>query len=266
MTGFLNPDPDNRLKQEWVPLAKLRIPSYQRPEPMNIEKLVNNWDILACGALIVSFRDDLFWNVDGQTRAKAARRLGFDRLPAVVLTGLTEREEAALFLKLNRDRKSVSPIHRHQAEAIAGEQRAIAIDDVMTQQGLVVANGSRDRLEPFHAIVAAEKVFDEGGPELLERVLVVLGLAFEGDRSRYRGALVNGLGFFLARDPWGADDNEVLKYLGKVKTARLDELATHWQAIAGAKSPGSGAPIYMARGIATVVYPKKAGEWQPKRK
>jgi hypothetical protein len=258
--------PENVLIMEWVALADLRIPRYQRPERKNIDKLVQGWKTRLAGAIIVSERGGALWVVDGQTRAKAARRLGLTHLPAIILFGLTEEEEAELFLALNRDRLAVSAVARHCAESYAGDQRAIKIDAVLAQNGLIAttSNGRVDGLRPFSAIVSAEKVYDDGGPEILDSTFRILEEALAKDSGRFRGALVAGLGYFLCRDPWEAEADSVTKALSHTTGQKLDELANHWLAIGGGRGTGGGSPIHMARAVAMVVYGQERGpEWKP---
>lgn len=263
-----NPHIEDILGMDWVRIADLRIPRYQRPERQNIDRMVLNWNPRKAGAIVVSERDGSYWTVDGQTRAKAARRLGIEYLLGVVHYGLDEPGEAELFLALNRDRLAVSAVARHIAESYALDKRALAIDEVLARNDLVASQsgGKVDGRNPFPAIVSAERVYDEGGPELLDVVLQILAKAFARDSARFRGALVQGLGYFLARDPWSATPETVQKTLARVSSSRLDEIATHWQAVSGGgKGHGGGSPVHMARAIASLVYRDRGTEWKPIR-
>src|SRR4029077_8154240 len=135
-----------------------------------ISKMCAAWTMRGAGVLIVSLRDGALWIIDGQTRWRAARRKGLDRLRAVVLHGLTEAEEAMIFLNVNRDRLRVSALERHFAEAIAGEERALLIDQTLEQNRLVASVANTNGLHAIQPIVSIERVFDEGGTELLDRV------------------------------------------------------------------------------------------------
>jgi hypothetical protein len=257
-----------------VKLARLRIPRYQRPEPDDrVVRLVADWDILACGALLASDREGALWLIDGQTRKSAAMRHGLTSLPAVVCHGIDEQREAALFLRLNRDRLRVSAISRHRAEAIAGEVRAIEIDQTLAANGLQIGYSTGlqfvtdQSYTPIHCVVACEGVYDDGGSELLDRTVVIIELAFPSDSARWRGALVRGVGYFLARDTWGADDEKVVKTLSKIESMRLEEQAAHWQQAMKQKG-SSTSPLYMAKAIASFVYARskqRGYTWEPGR-
>ena len=269
-----NPNPEGEWQELlWIELAQLRIPRYQRPEPdERADKLYKSWDSMACQALQVSFRNKIHWIIDGQTRAQAARRYGLDKLPAIVAHGLTEEREAELFLKANRDRLRVNAIDRHRAEAIAQEARALIIDEVLASNGLMLGavnkskNGyhleSETELRAINAVCACEEVYKDGAGELLDRSLRIIEASFHADSARFRGNIIKGIGYFLARDTWGADDEKVTKQLSKIESAKLDEMAAHWQQVIKKKS-GSSAPLYMAKAVASYVYRQNGDSWKP---
>jgi Family of unknown function (DUF6551) len=260
-------DDDRRQTLDWVLLGNLRIPRYQRKNIGNIDKLVATWDPLGCGALTVSERDQTLWIVDGQRRAQAARRRGINMLGAVILHGLTEEEEAGIFLNINRDRLRVSAVARHRAEAVYGEPRAIEIDRVLADHELAVVESSVRSNDTgffaFPSVVAAERVYDDGGAVLLDRTIGVVVNAYPDERGRLQGSLVAGLGYFLARDPWTADDERVIRALSKAGTSRLYQTALNWQSAVTGKGSTSVAPLYVARAVASAVYGSKAERWQP---
>jgi hypothetical protein len=259
--------PEVEISLEWIDLAALRIPPYQRPEAHDIDKLVARWDIRKCGALIVSWRDGCYWTVDGQTRGKAARRCGLDRLPAIVVHGLNEEEEADLFLAVNCKRLMVNAVARHNAEIVARHPRALAIAAALGRHNLVITSSSRgsDGQYPFNAVVQVEHVYDDGGVELIDRTLRVIAQAWPEEIKRPSGAIVRGVGYFLARDAWDATDERVAQRLTTATVGRLHELAAHARELAGGRGHGGGSPIYVARGVAAIVYGSRGAEWAPRR-
>lgn len=260
----LVPGPDDAMIDlGWALIAPLGIPSYQRDAfEHRVQKLLP-FLLRACGVLELSYRSGTLWIVDGQARRAAALRCGFDRLPARISYDLDEEEEAILYLYHNRDRIAIKPLDRHKAEAISNDPRAIAIDEVLHSNNLIAASKSENGLRIFRSIGKAEKVYEEGGGALLDRVVKLLERGLPGDTGRFRGTLVGGLGYFLARDPWGASDEKILSALKRSNSNKLDEMMHHAQQLAG--KPTGGAPVYMARAIASAVYRSKAFEWKPSR-
>ena len=74
-----------------VPVMLMKLDkSYQRvTDNTNIQKLIRDWDNDRCDFLLVSFRDDKFYIVDGQHRYTAANYKGIEELPCIILTRLT---------------------------------------------------------------------------------------------------------------------------------------------------------------------------------
>lgn len=262
--------PGERIELVMLDLSLLRIPRYQRPEPdKRVDAIYEAWDDLACGALHVSYRDGAYWVIDGQTRAAAARRRGKTHLPALVCHGITEAREAGLFLRANRDRLQVSAIARHRCEALAQEERALAIDEVLAEFGYQIGRATdlhyevAAELDPIFAVEACEKVWGDGGSELLYRTLYIIDHCFRADTGRHRGSVVKGLGYFLTRDTWGADDEKIIARLSRLEsTMKLDEIAAHWQQVMKKRSSAT-APIYMAKAVASYVYPREGDAWKP---
>ena len=71
-----------------VPVSLMKLDeSYQREiDKDNIQKLVRDWDNDRCDFLLVSFRDDRFYVVDGQHRYTAADYREIKTLPCIILT------------------------------------------------------------------------------------------------------------------------------------------------------------------------------------
>lgn len=260
----LVPAPDEAMIDlGWVLIAPLAIPSYQRDAFEHRVAKLCPFLLSASGVLELSYRNGALWIVDGQARRAAALRCGFDRLPGRISYDLDEEEEAVLYLYHNSHRIAIKPLDRHKAESIGMNPRAIAIDEVLHSNGLIAASKADNGLRIFRPIGQAEKVYDEGGGDLLDRVVKLLEHGLPGDTGRFRGTLVGGLGYFLARDPWGAEDKKILTALRRSNSNKLDEMMNHAQQLAG--KPTGGAPVYMARAIASAVYRNRALDWKPSR-
>jgi len=75
---------------------------FQRPiRSIQVEKITSNFDENRFGVLTVSYRDGVYYIVDGACRVQIMRNLGYTHAYAMVLTGLTHTQEAKLFIELN---------------------------------------------------------------------------------------------------------------------------------------------------------------------
>lgn len=106
-----------------VPTALMRLDmSYQRQLSANISKLVREWDNAECKFLLVSYRDGVFYVLDGQHRKAAAEIKGISELPCEILTGLTREEEALIFARQNRNVKKLYPFDTYKANLACGNK------------------------------------------------------------------------------------------------------------------------------------------------
>ena len=106
-----------------VPVVLMRLDkSYQREtNNENIQRLIRDWDDNRCDFLLVSFRDDKFYVVDGQHRYTAAKFKGVEDLPCVILTGLTKEKEARIYSRQNENVKKLTIYDVFKANLINGD-------------------------------------------------------------------------------------------------------------------------------------------------
>lgn len=131
-----------------------------------VQRLIDEFDPFLLKPLIISERENTEQYVlDGQHRVVMLRRLGFGidtPLAAMVLTGLTLEQEAAYFLRLNRDR-TVSATGRFKARLIAQEDMAMALQRCFTAVGFTVRYRGTLKPDSIEAIEACEQVYLSAG-------------------------------------------------------------------------------------------------------
>lgn len=104
---------------------------YQRgTDSKTIHALIREWDITKCSFLLISYRDGKFYVVDGQHRREAAKYLKVKELPCIILTGLTQSEEALIFARQNRNVKKLNVYNTFDANLCCGDTSIpeVAID------------------------------------------------------------------------------------------------------------------------------------------
>lgn len=207
-----------------VPADKLVIdPKVQRiSDPGRIKKLANEWDDHHVGVLTVSHRvyTDLadgasslardeaeeFVVLDGQTRLHAYRLVMGEATVAPLICqvyeGLTQKEEAAIFLAHN-DRKAVHVRDRFRLAVTAGEEWALNIRDMAAHFGWAAQglNGGSDGLRRYSAISAVEKIYKADDGIALRRAFEVIDNAWPGQRDGVSTETVMGLGLLFVRHP-----------------------------------------------------------------
>lgn len=104
--------------------------SYQRVLSNNVKKLMKDWDNNQCTFLLVSFRDEKFYVIDGQHRLSVAKAKGIVELPCEIRVGLTREQEALLFARQTVNIKKLSPLDTYKANVVNGDMNIpeVAVD------------------------------------------------------------------------------------------------------------------------------------------
>ena len=104
---------------------------YQREtSSKTIWSLIREWDITKCNFLHISYRDGKFYVIDGQHRMEAAKYLRVKELPCIILTGLSQADEALIFSRQNRNVKVLNVYNTFDANLCCGDMSIpeVAID------------------------------------------------------------------------------------------------------------------------------------------
>lgn len=144
----------------------------KRDQPW-IDKLAGEMDLDKLGTPEVSHREGFYYIMDGQHRIEAVKQWNGEgwedqHIQCWVAEGLTEEEEAEIFLSLN-DRKQVQIFQRFRVAINAGRTAETAVNDIVKGEGLSVS----DQQVPgaVHAVGALMRIHTNYGPETLRRAL-----------------------------------------------------------------------------------------------
>lgn len=180
-----------------VPIKDIRLDSsYQRDlDTVRVHRLLVEWNPDLAGALILSARAGALWCVDGQHRLAVMRERNELFCYAIVLNELTQKEEAALFVKYNKNRKGLNAWDLFKGEQVAGTA------DVLNIIRIVHAAGFRiDRTTgPNHigAVGALRRIYRLGSEPLLTKTISIVQEVWMGDRRALDGTVIEGLAVFL---------------------------------------------------------------------
>jgi hypothetical protein len=239
-----------------VPLKHMMVDVYQRPLTSFVDKIERDFDPALVGTLAVSERSKTRYAlIDGQTRAEGMKRVGLQEAPCIVYEHLTPQQEAALFAKFQTQRRGMTSASRFNAQVIAGEEQAVAINEVVEGLGYVVAHNSS---EPgaLRAVAALEYVYQgamdpraksrKKNPELLAQTMEVIKEAWPKLPDTAKSAvMIRGLGWFLARDE-NVDTDRLAQRLAKTTPS---ELAKRAEALREGRGMSGNSPAYMAEAI-----------------
>lgn len=208
-------------KISWVPIRDMSVSEFcqRRFKQAWADHLATVMDLDRIGLPVLSYRDGIYWIVDGQHRIEALRILGFgdEKLQCEVFHGLTPEQEADLFLDKNNARP-VAQEDKFRVGVNAGRDEESDIDRIVRLQGLTIGFGP-DNVSCTGTLKSAYELVGPGPFGSVIRVIrdaygvagmqapVIMGLAFvlqryagnlpdEGIVSKSLGAMpggVNGL-------------------------------------------------------------------------
>ena len=211
--------------------SKLQVhPRAQREiVPSRLESLVSNFNPALLGVITASYRAGKTLIVDGQHRWRAATdpiviekfAEGDGEVPlnVTVFTGLTEEQEAQLFLGLN-SAASVHVAEQFKAAVIAQYQDFVTVSGIVEEYGLRVARSGAQ--ETINAPSTLMNIYNwqPDGEVIVRRTLDTLTRAFSGAagirRNRsYSAGMLNAAALVLFRY---RDLIEVDRLVGALKT------------------------------------------------
>lgn len=183
-----------------VPLADIDYPAeFQRAlAEKRAKRIAESFDPAACGALLVSKRDDRYVIVDGNHRLTALRALGYTTWPCVVLLG-DEAAEPRLFVTVNTTRVRPTAMDLFRARLAGGDAIAQGIVDVCESMGVAIGSSGDHHNRPMRtrAVVALERVYRKGGPMMLAEVIRICTKSWPDDPRHLDGDLLVGVVAFL---------------------------------------------------------------------
>lgn len=229
---------------EWLPVADIRVSDQAQRELRagKAAKIAADFDPDRLTPPIVSRRSDgRLFVIDGQHRIEAMRLIGWgdQNIECFVHDGLTEREEADLFLWHN-DRTAVSALDKFLVGVTANRSDECVINQIVHDAGLHVSASCSSR--SIQAVGALRKTYANGG-DVLARTLRIASDAY-GDEGLHAD-VIEGVGLLVARHNGAMDDERAVARLStarggigtlrtKANRLRAELGATRGQCIAGA--------------------------------
>ena len=190
---------ENGQRIESIPLDAMFLGNYQRPVSMNnVKKIVNAFDSSRLGVLVVSERPNgKYAVIDGQHRMTALSQLGIKSASCIVLTGLTEQDEAEFFRHQNENTRSLNVRDRFKAGVIAKDENTLQIQSVMVKNGFYSEGGGHGtRIE---AMAALQKIVEIYGLDILDRTLALANATWPGNRNAVSREMLSALMEFAHR-------------------------------------------------------------------
>jgi len=144
------PSPETLPPIEWLAVADLLVDySYQhRPYAKAINDLNKEFQVAHSGFILVNKRTDgTTWTLDGQTRSDVHKLRGLRWIKAEILHGLTQAEEAEVYLIKCINAKRM-PVDFFLAEYVAQRPEAVLIHDLLEKHGIEIESYATTRRQP----------------------------------------------------------------------------------------------------------------------
>jgi hypothetical protein len=180
-----------------VPVAAIRVDHhYQRDVSAAWVSANLPFDPQRAGAIVLSGRAGGPYVIDGQHRVALAHASDATTINALVLEGLTQSDEARLFVDFQRERRNLTSFALFTAEKVAQDAQTLAMIGCVNKAGFRLtktASGPND----ITAIDSVRYIHRYGGDDLLSRTLAVVDAMWIGEEKAVSGPVLKGLALFL---------------------------------------------------------------------
>lgn len=171
----------NGIRYLEVPLELLEVhPTIQRDRKGHERRIAANWDDAKCGCILVSYRDDHLYIIDGQHRYWAAQMIERSTIACRVVENLTERDEALLFGQQDENRIRLTTVEKVKALVIGQDTVALTLKRICDDFKLVLIPHSASDSPRLTGIRAATLTMTRHGEDALRWVFHVI------DRAKWR--------------------------------------------------------------------------------
>jgi hypothetical protein len=207
---------EREARLRWVPLKDTRVnPVAQRQLNLaRVDRIASEMELEQLGNPTVNLRGELFYIVDGQHRIEAYKKWCGDgnwedqSFQCWAYEGLSEEEEAEVFLKLN-DVLTVATFEKFRVGVRAGRVEETDIDRIVRAMNLRV---SREKGNGAISAVGALRKVYALGPGTLARTLRIIRDAY-GDAG-LESQVLEGIGVWCSRYNGTLDEKWAIEKLG----------------------------------------------------
>ena len=181
---------------ELVPIKDLvSNQEYQRNLSMNhVKKAVEEFDLNQINPIKVSRRDGVYYVFNGQHTAEIVAMASGSRDTPVwcmIYDDLEYVEEADIFANQMKNVKALQPCEIFKANCEAGTDKALIIKSLVESYDLKINPGATPGT--IAAISTLEKIYDRQGYDVLNRVISLIVMTWEGENKSFSSNILNGV-------------------------------------------------------------------------
>ena len=241
MPGIANTDSDASVAPEieqlqsnadWseirnLPVGLLEVdPKYQRM--LNgtwVKEIVDQFEPKLLDVIQVSYRGGHYWVFDGQHRKNAVEiKFKDPNFPVAcrVYHGLSENDEARLFVLLNIKKKKMSSASMLKAQALYGDENVEKFLEISNNSGFIIDCTKRvNRKYGIQAVRKAQRCFEILGETQYERMLRILYLTWDGEQWSISQNMLGGMSLFIQTFGDKMDDGKFVAQLQNVTNSQI---------------------------------------------
>lgn len=134
--------------------------TYQRNPHQKSKKLREEFDMDELDPIVLSYRDDNLFIIDGGHRVDAAIYNGINVLPAKIHENMTQADEARKFAQQKKNVVNLAPYDSFRANIISGEKTDTAIKTICDKYGMTITNSPKNKIRPMTAITACRNIMN----------------------------------------------------------------------------------------------------------
>jgi len=176
---------------------------YQRIiKPEKIKEMVGDWQPQSIMTPEVSFRDGVYWLIDGNHRRVAAAQLGFTHLYCKIHTGLTIEEEARMFVTMNGKRTAPTIGDLFKAKLAYNDTSAVALRDTIENEcGLQLKLNGKSTETGIPLTSTLYKMWENAGHNEFKQTIETIKAMWLGYPKAWNSAFIIGVNHFLYVHP-----------------------------------------------------------------
>ncbi len=213
---------------ELIPIKELvSNQEYQRNLSMvHVKKAVDNFDLNQINPIKVSRRDGVNFVFNGQHTAEiVAMASGSRETPVwcMVYDDLEYCEEADIFANQMKNVKPLQPIEIFNANCEAGNEKELLIKGLVESYDLKIGVSSAPGF--IGAVGTLENIYDKYGYDVLDRVIKMIVITWEGELKSFSANILNGVARLVNAFGDSIKDETFKDKLGEISIKELSKTA-----------------------------------------
>ena len=213
---------------ELVPIKDLvSDQNYQRNLSMrHVKKAVEDFDVNQINPIKVSRRNGINYVFNGQHTAEIVAMASGSRDTPVwcmIYDDLVYEEEADIFANQMKNVKALVPVEIFKANCEAGNEKELLIKDLVESYDLKI-NGAGTP-GTIAAISTLEKIYDRNGYDVLNRVLNLIVMTWEGENKSFSSNILNGVTRLVLCFGDALKDEVFVEKVGSMSIRELSKIA-----------------------------------------